>query len=528
MRNLLHLCKKDFAFADIWIHATWLVLVAVNVLPWISPAGDEGIPFLMFNLLAPAVMIFLTSARIIHCDSFVGTSGFMGTRPVRATTLLRNKLLLIACVLILPAVGFAMLHAACMQVNLSALEWFFYFVENLLHFSLIAAVAVAYAVISPSVGLMVVLVIATPSLFLMLLSAFNLNWPLAKSLEDQHLRDSFLLVAQAFLSIAAIAIAMSWVATRRLWLTVTGFLLCAAFLIWPKAYWKWNFVDELSRDAKLEQIAAEQPVIQWLSPPRLTSHERNNGILKVQVARPGRIKGLKDDWTGRLLKFESTALFSDGGVLESKGYCSLYPYDDSPQTIIRQLGLHVHQDHPMRSYEKYWDWTLFECDEGRLKDMTGNRATIRGNGTFQISRPVVLTALPPRAGASAVIDRFRYRINRLTVDEGQIFVSLSIHGVPLRILGDNSRKDLPHEIILVNRETKQFAHAIDSVGSSSAGNELITVHRTLQIDQESGPNKKVDADEFLRGAELYVIGTHYGGNIALPFEFPDMLLEEKR
>ena len=33
---------------------------------------------------------------------------------------------------------------------------------------------------------------------------------------------------------------------------------------------------------------------------------------------------------------------------------------------------------------------------------------------------------------------------------------------------------------------------------------------------------------FLKEARLYVIGTRYGGTIVLPYEIPEMLLEEKR
>ncbi len=256
MNTLLHLCKKDFTFAKPWILGTWFALAISNILPWISPEGRAGEPFMMIRLLAPVVMIFLASTRIIHCDSFVGTSGFMGTRPLRATTLLGNKLVLIAFVLVLPAVGFALLHAACLRVNLSALEWLLLFIENWLYFSLIAGAAVAYAVISRHVGIMVVLIMATLFLFLMLLAMFNLNWPFGDSLEDQHLKASFQLVAQAFLSIAAVVIAMSWVALRRIWLTATGFLVCAAFLVAPGLFWKWNFVDEMGQDMRAAEIVS--------------------------------------------------------------------------------------------------------------------------------------------------------------------------------------------------------------------------------------------------------------------------------
>jgi len=39
--------------------------------------------------------------------------------------------------------------------------------------------------------------------------------------------------------------------------------------------------------------------------------------------------------------------------------------------------------------------------------------------------------------------------------------------------------------------------------------------------------KKPDIARFLKDARLYIIGTRYGGNISLPYEIPEILLEEK-
>ncbi|MGL5018346.1 MAG: hypothetical protein ACRDBP_09450, partial [Luteolibacter sp.] len=54
------------------------------------------------------------------------------------------------------------------------------------------------------------------------------------------------------------------------------------------------------------------------------------------------------------------------------------------------------------------------------------------------------------------------------------------------------------------------------------------VHDTFSIQQEVGLTHWSSPKEFLQGARLYIIGKHYGGNITLPYEIPEMLLEEKR
>ena len=531
MNTLLHLCKKDFTFAKPWILGTWFALVISNILPWISPDGKAGEPFMMIRMLAPMVMIFLTSTRIIHCDSFVGTVDFMGTRPVRATTLLRNKLVLIVLVLVLPAVGFALLHAACMRVNLSALEWLLLFIENWLYFSLIAGAAVAYAVISRNVGIMGVLIIATPSLFLMLLAMFNLNWPFGQSLEEQHLKASFQLVAQAFLSVAAVAIAMSWVAKRRIWLTAAGFLLCAAFLVAPGLFWKWNFVDEMSQDVTTSEIVSDRADVQWTDAPTFGSYSSRNNITYSQMIRSGSVTGLKDRWIGDLAKFESEARFANNTTWKSEGNSDSQNfgvgYSFLSPAFLLKLGLHPGEGEVMPHNVGSKLWTLFEIERRRLWKMPDRRASIRGTGTFQLYQPVIRAELPAQVNASFVAERFRYRIESLTCNRRAIQVVMSIRGVALRSRGDGAKASGNVELLLVNPVTKEFTYRRSLGASRRIGGEWITVHETLLLGQQSDPVNRQRAEKFLKGARLYILSTRYGGNIELPYEIPEMLLEEE-
>ena len=526
MNTLIHLCKKDFTFAKPWILGTWLAFGISNLIPWITLQGDAPTAFVLIRHLAPAVMIFLTCARIIHCDAFVGTSGFMGTRPVRATSLLGQKLVLIAVLLVLPAVGFALLHAACLRVQLSASEYLLLFIENWLYFSLIAGVAVVLSVISRRVGVMV-FYLAGASGILALYGAYVApGKSFGTSLEDQHLLASLWLIAQAFLPVAALVIAMSWLTQRRLGLTVAVFLLSAGFLISLVKQWHWNFVDELSKDATAAEIVTWHPAIKWMDPPRFGSNRSRNSIPYSQVSRPGHMTGFKDGWTGKLVKFQSEARFADGTVWQSNGDSEFSPFDVIAPTILSQIGIQVPEDHPMRRYEKSWSWTLFECEKSRLQEMPEHRAAIHGIGTCQLYQPVVLLELPAQAGASAVVGRFNYRIDSLNAFEGQISVNVNIHGVALRSKGDSARGDLPVELLFVNPDTKQFTHTSRSVGSGySTSGDWIRIRGSASIDQTSA--NRQNAEEFLKGARLYILGTRYGGNITLPYEVPEMLLEEK-
>lgn len=528
MNTLIHLCKKDFAFAKPWILGTWLALAISNLLPWISPEGEASLPFMMIRLLAPVVMVFLASTRIIHCDLFVGTSSFMGTRPVHATTLLRNKLILIALVLVLPAVAFVLLHAVCLRVKLAPSDYLLLFIENWLYFSLVAAVAVAFAVISRNVGIMMIFIIAISFLFLMLRGVFHLNSPFETSLRDQHLNASLQLVAQAFLSVGAIAIAMSWAAKRRIWLTAAGFLLGGSFMVALGVFWKWNFVDEMSKAAATEEIVSTKAALTWLDEPRLMSNQRRENIPYSQLTRPGRVTGLKEGWVGKLVKFQSEAHFADGAIATSTGGSEFYPFCKLAPEILLQLGIQVPEDHPMRIYQSYQAWTLFECEKHRLEKHSNRRASIRGTGIFQLSQPCILAEMPATAGASVVNGRFYYRLDSVSTFQREISYKISTRGVALATRGDNRRGDDIVEFLFANPKTGKFTSTRGSGGSTSAGGDWISTRCSVSLDQQQKTPTDEETKEFLKDARLYVIGKRYGGTISLPYEIPEMLLEEKR
>jgi hypothetical protein len=246
------------------------------------------------------------------------------------------------------------------------------------------------------------------------------------------------------------------------------------------------------------------------------------------VQRVGNITGLKDGWVGKLVKFQSEARFPDGTVWQSEGVSDLYPFSELAPAILPRLGIQVSDEHPMRLYEKAWAWTLFECEKGRLQTLADRRASIRGTGTFQLYQPVVLAELPAEVGASAVIGRFNYRIDRLNAIDGQISMSVTVQGVALKSRGDSTRGSLPMELLFVNPSTKQFTDTSGSGGSSSTNGDWITLRRSVSINKEPGSTHRPDTGEFLKGARLYILGTRYGGNIELPYEIPEMLPEEKR
>lgn len=525
MNNLIHLCKRDFAYAKPWLIGVWLTLMIVTLLPWLNPAGEAALPFMMIGTFAPALLIFLTTAKLVQGDPLVGSNSFMGTRPVTRTRSLGGKLLMIALFLILPALILAVLDAACMRLRLSATDYLLLSIEKTLFFVITAAWALVVSVFTRRVGAMALVSIAVGALGVWLVSSlYSRPMPYKPTLEVSHLQASQWLVAQVFLVVAAIVITMSWVLRRQLWITAAVVVVSAGSLVSIQRIWRWNFVDSLSKEAALEEIISGKTELTWLDEPRLVSNRSWESIRYSQLTRPGRVAGLKDGWVGKLVKFQSEARFADGTAWTSEGGSEFHPFDDLAPEILPQLGIEVPENHPLRNYQKFQAWTLFECEKHRLENLSNRRASVRGSGIFQLYQPCILGDLPAITGASVVNGRFRYRLDRVSAFENQISYKISIRGVALNSRGDKTRGFGDVEFLLVNPKTGKFTSTRGSGGSSRVSGDWISIHRSVSLDQ----GKETIPDDFLKDARLYVIGTRYGGNVELPYEIPEVKLEKER
>ena len=528
MSPLIHLCKKDFTYAKPWLIGTWLALLAGALLPWLSPAGDNALPFMLIGTFAPALLIFLTTAKLVQGDPLVGSNSFMGSRPVTRTRLFGGKLLMIALFLILPALILAVLAAACMRLQLSATDYLLLSIEKTLFFTIAAAWALVVSVFTRRGGAMALVSIAVGLLGAWLVSFIHSRpTPYRLPLEVSHLQASQWLVAQALLILAAIAIAMSWVLRRQVGITVAVLVVSAGFLASIHKVWQWNFVDGLSKQADLAEIVSGKTALTWLDQPRLVSNRSRESIPYSQLTWPAHVAGLKEGWVGKLVKFQSAARFADGTVWTSEGGSEFHPFDHLTPKLLPQLGIAVPEDHPLRSYETFQAWTLFECEKRRLEKLPNRRASVRGIGTFQLYQPCILSDMPATSGASAVNGRFRYRLDSISAFENQISYKISIYGVALNSRGDSNRGFEDLECLLANPKTGKFTDTCGSGGSGRSG-DWITIRKSVSLDQQQGTTSHEETEAFLKDARLYILGPRYGGNITLPYDIPEMLLEEKR
>lgn len=529
MNTLLHLCKKDFTFARPWILGFWFALAVGTFLPAFMPAAGMPLPWAAIREWIPALLIFLTSSRIIHCDPFTGGTGFIATRPVRVIALLGGKLAFIACTLILPAALLALVHPTLMGVGLAAAEYLLLFLEKALYFSVFAAAAVLVSVLTRRVGTMallsVIVVIVIGSLVGV---AFGRPVQLfGRTLEAQHLHASAWFVIQVILVVSAIVIAMSRAAKYRWQVTAAMFVLAAAAFIGIGKGWKWNFVGQLARDAPVGQVLAAEPSLVWLEEPRLVSYEMRESIPYAQVIRPHRIDGLEKGWKAKLVESESEARFADGTVWKSHRASSPRSLEGFAADVLPRIGIELSDPQKLEPSDPFAFKVLFECEETRLLKLRERRASIHGTSTFQLYQPFVAAVIPAKAGATAVSGRSQFRIDSVNMIDGRITLGFSTRGIALKSKGDGVGGLLPLDLILVNPETRQVARYGGGGGTARLGDDWENLNRSYWLDSKPGNSINSDADTFLKGARLYVIGTRYGGNIALPYEIPEMLLEEK-
>jgi hypothetical protein len=100
--------------------------------------------------------------------------------------------------------------------------------------------------------------------------------------------------------------------------------------------------------------------------------------------------------------------------------------------------------------------------------------------------------------------------------------------VALNSRGDSNRGFEDVEFLLADPKTGTFTNTRGSGGSSCVSGDWNTIRKSVSLDHQHGATRHEETAAFLKKARLYIIATRYGRNIKLPYDIPEMLLEEKR
>ncbi len=522
MNTLIHLVRKDFAFAKPWLIGTCAILVLIAVLPAI-PVADLAEPLFILNLFGPLLLIFAATLRIMRTDSWMGSAGFLDTRPLTGRFLMIARLVSIFGFVLVPAVIASLLGVIAMRVDPSPADYGLLVMEISLDYGLAISVALLVGAFTRSIGLATILTFTLGALLLWLgVTIHGRPGSFRFLAEGLHLKASQWLVTEVLVLISAILITLFWMTWRQPARTWVVAALALGLTVSAGSIWKVNFVRYF---ACMQVPATNRARLVWLSEPRISGSSQNN-VSFTSIERPARVSGLTDGWVGYPLGFHAKANFRDGAVILSEETNSR-TYGDFTVPLLPSLGGNLPDDHRSRSWNHEFS-TWFVCETSRIHDQPDHHASVSGEATVELYQPLVLANLPPTAGASAAHGRFRYRIESIESFEGNITVRLKVRGVPLASRGDFERSHDNIEIILIDPASGEHTVPGGSGGSSRGGGGLLDMTRDLRIEDWSESKNVGTAEEFLNTARLYVIGRNYGGTITLPYEIPEMSMETIR
>jgi hypothetical protein len=527
MAPLIHLCRKDYSFAKHVLLGSWVVFLVAALMPRFITGAlvNAAAPILGLVFAAPLFLVFAATLRILRADSFTGGNAFIGTRPVTMTMLWFSKLVAIAAFVLCPYLLAQVIGVWALRVHLTPADWVLFLAEKKLLFGLPAAIALIVGTHTRNFVWTTLLTLAFAVLMIWLAAAiFGRPGGFNFLPEARQLKASQWLVAQVLISTAAILLAWLWMARRRMAWSIGAGGLALAVIAGVSMQWQGNFVKQLARSELDATIVAGGLRIAWLGEPRISSSSRNN-VPFTTVIREAKVEGVADGWLANPSGVRSKARFRDGGMIAGEAINS-GSYGDFSRALLPSLGIEFPLDHPRRS-DSGRGATWFEAATSLLRDRTDTTSTISGECEITLDQPVVLANLPAVSGTSASHGRFRYRIEQVEASGGGISLKLAVYGVDLASRGDWRNKQDDIEILLINRKTGEHTTIGRMSGSSSAGFGWMTLQRDLRIDD--WPDRQTtDPQAFLKDARLYLIGSRHGGTVRIPFEIPEIRLEETR
>ncbi|MCB1132619.1 MAG: ABC-2 transporter permease, partial [Verrucomicrobiae bacterium] len=143
MATLIHLCRKDFAFARNGLFGAWAVFLAAALVPLVITGAlvEAAAPILGLLLAVQYFQIFAATLKILRADSYSGGDAFIGTRPVTRNTLWLSKVLSITAFVLVPWLLVKAFGVIALRLQLTPGDWLLYIIETTLVFGIPASIA---------------------------------------------------------------------------------------------------------------------------------------------------------------------------------------------------------------------------------------------------------------------------------------------------------------------------------------------------------------------------------------------------
>ena len=528
MAILIHLCRKDFAFAKHALWSAWAVFLATALMPVFMAGGlMEAIAMILSLLFAASLfLVFTSTLKILRSDSFTDGNSFISTRPLTKTMLWFSKIAGTAIFVLVPYLLAQVIGVLALSVHYTPGDWGLLLVENTLLFGMPAVIALIVGTHTRNFvwATMLTIVIAAAILWLGITISSGPDSMELFIAEGGHLKASQWLVAQALVCAAGILLAWLWIARRSLSWSIAAGVLALAVIAGVSTQWKANFVNRFALSDVDVNPTASDLRITWLGEPSLSGSSQKN-VRYTRIFQQARVDGVPDGWMANLLSCQTIARFRDGGEVVAQAVNTGRDGDGS-RDLLPSLGIELPLKHPRREDIERLGIS-FEIASSLLRDRVETNGTISGVGLVDFYQPVVLANLPAESGASAGHGRFRYRIEEMKVIGGAISAVVTVLGPTLSSKGDRQILNDGIELLLINPKTGEHSVIGYNSGSTSGGHSWAIMHRSLRIDD--WPDRKTsDPQTFLKDARLYLIGRNYGGTVRVPFEMPEIDLKTGR
>ena len=541
MNLLLHHLRKDLRFARWMILITLVLAAGVLWFPSV-PLGErpDQIKWLILARYGSWLLTLLIAGHLIQLDAPLRESGFMRTRPAPRRTLLLSKAITVL-ILIVPLAMIECVLLILLGLKPCVANLLIIFAENLLILAMICSAGMALAIREPSAAKFNASVVAWIGVGGIAWLAFawgkstyfrteKPEWSYAL----ENLNSSRLLMAQIVALTGAVIGIMCFTCsgrretiTRSLAVTV----LCALATLF---FWPGNFVEALV-PARREALRNEWPDQSTLAfaftgevPHRSSkkilsvSNSGYNGMTYRSIRGSYRLEGLSNGWMTAQNSYESELKLANGRVLTSRQSA----WAPIPRVwILPPLGIKTSFGNP---YDCPFNADLAEFNLADAADaMSG--ASLKGQLTIPIKRPILLKRIPLKVGLSAHVGDHLISITKVEILSDEISFNLIVQ-TPLNFSRGGWQKIWTDRIEYLVINTAQGEYLENSGAGESNPHSGHLAVRNLDFSQPIFPRyeHKEIPPGWLDGAELLIVGEEYGGSFSQSFDFPNINLSDEQ
>ncbi len=525
MTNLNRLLfRKDHQALRGWVRLAWAAWLPFLLFPLTVSSNGEATQLWFYLLQAPGVVVvILTVARLVQMDPLIGSTAYLGTRPVTRLQLVAGKALFAVLMLGLPvavlrtAVLFLLSHQPDTVGMLGVL------VDQLVTATTLVAVPFVVARWTTRLHSFLLVLIGGLGGFMLALSALQRT----VSLQFGHRAGFNWYVFAA----GGIVFLLLQARLRRVWpavavLVATPILAILAAQIPTRASTRPASVANpaappgisLIPDSRRPFALIRETVGQRAEFDRVDLSYRLEGLASNERLDPGAIQAVVRTRGGRRLDYHGSDTIREGiWMIEFNEGAWQYEEEHLADAFRQIMGLDpapgpFRPNHPINVFR-------LPSAEGGLQD--DPVAHIEGTIGWTRYRYRVAAHLPLQAGARAAIGFFQIRLDQVISQPNSVSAGLVLDGVLSATMAGGQDPSQNHFCFLVVQDGRILtSNSGRSTGGDAMGDYVYWgEHMTFGVpSRQTGENSTAPALPPRVTPGLYVLVADLAGQFTLPFE----------